>query len=1517
MSIDKNSFPKVIDTDSPYDDNKNAADAKNITYIGNDSRNVGHAMPILGNRPAFDMGSVSQQNKIYRVTVPSIASYSIAIYNSDRSEVIFNANFINVATAVVAIQAAALLTGNTAIVTPVGSAYFEMQLIPIPNIPAYRWFIKDNSSLLFPFTQELQIEVIQEAIEPTLAGELVDIGGFDLLGDLFITSTSQRNLPTPLDVTIASVSGNIPSVPITITFTSPHGLVNGQWITNSEFEGNVSANGYFSVIVVSNTSIRLANSGGSGAWVNGTGVITIHVSGIGEVGVAQKDATTLDWYYTRLLRSVEWNWNTKKQFDLHCDKTATTNGVYGANDYTPPFVFYYKGAYIPDGGLALNGGQYNYDSVFSETRLFLSVLNTKIEFTEQIQSGGALKSGNNRYAVRALTETATATDWGDVTNPVNVYSAIQTPPEDVVGDVSGTLTSKINVLTVTNINSQIFKYIEVACVEYRGLAVSGYIVDRYVVTGETMVIRHTGNEPTRVLDVNEIQAFSIPVDTAKNIRAIDNRLILSNITTAPDVDLTEIVNKVRHSVVRKTIPSVGGLFFSGTGGTESNISFGEYQDPNNVNDNVGYMMNETYRFSIKARFRVGGSWTKNYWADDIKIDNLGVNNGNPTDNRRNAGLPNLDLKDSVTGEVFVPYIEFTNFNFDAVLEDGSVFRDVFDAISIERAECIPEILFTGMARLGCSFPVTYAGTQYETPAHVEPRGSLAIGLNYGFVNPLNQRFDFASIYSPDILLANNGFLYSGGDSIINHGTPSVLYSFAQGNGVQQSTGMIQFEGDLKPSANLVALGAAQAIFGENLIPVQNELFSNSRTFQNSPTPPVWFYAKCVAVKISGSINSNPTWGGSSNLYGYSYVQYYRQQSDKYGQFANTQYISCGNLYDIGSSTLVSTFDVLGGDTFTQKSWFKTTTNQDDNSVPPIYGSGYLNDGIGFYSQNRVNSQMRQKSSTAAGGIFPSNATGTNPIDRVLNWLRGNSGVDAIQEEFLGYDLGYNIINGVDYHIAFNPDLIQNNDQPTRIIWSELKPQNAIADLYRVFLPLNFKDLDNSFGEINHHENVNGELFTLQSKKWQRQFFNTRGTLQVQNISEVLIGDGSVMSRDGQTISNFGTQNKWAVILGKSKGGNDVIFWWDGINKMWMRFGGDGTLSLSEIKGMENFAANNLNWVVPNDTPADGAGIHGVWHQRMGEAIWFVRAKRGAISGGANIEGSPRLWRATTNFNEGNIVFYPASVGVYSPAVMYSKGDVVLYNGIYYASQYPNNIGNTVFPSIYWTAVNPFSTFEQTGEFYRSLINGNAAFIPTLHPERWELISHADVNYYSEFSIAFNEKLNEVTQAKTPSGFSSFYTPLPMIAHEWTNGYVSPRPISPLSKHYEHNRGAYLTWYEHNGVSQIEEGYVELVINKDTDMPMLYQALVVNADNRPYKISFYTQGQETFISAADFEVMNGVWQAAIKNDITGVVVQPVNEQDTSQMFGTYIRVRFYFEVDKFNAINDFIVKFIALHRNYQS
>lgn len=1502
MAIDKNSFPKIIDTDSPYDDNKNAADAKNVTYIGNDSRNVGHAMPILGNRPAFDMGSVSQQNKIYRVYIGNTftIAYTLEFRATNNSYLLFSSiipDYIPAAATQIQIDAAA--SGNAAIITQnIAEGYFDIQLVPQPNIQAYRWFLTNDTNA----NNQAIIEIRQEAIESLLAGELVDIGGFDLLGDLFIMSTSQRNLPEALTVTIVNVFAPSPVSPIRITCapTTPHGLQTSQWVLISGVQGITNANGSWSVNVIDAFTFVLVQSLPNNPSVpySGGGTITIYPSGIGEIGVAQKNTSTQNWSYTRLLRSVEWNFRTKKQIDSHIEQTAERKSIYWTDDYNPMRAVYYDGIYSIDGALAFNGGLYGYDEVSDETRLLISGTNTKLSYSSQSQAGGGLTSGNKLYSIRCLTENLLGTDWSPTINPIPVYAADQNGnAEFILGDVAGTVTGKINKLLVTGILSGVFKYIELSCTEYVGLAINSYIVRREIVSGETMELSHTGLETYAPLIAGEVGVSTPAISVARNMRGIDNRLVISNIVEGGDIDLFEWAQDITHSILRKTIQGWGLL-------PPPITVLSEFQNVDTCYENMGYMINETYRIGVRVHLK-SGSWTPVFFVQDIRID---TDISYP---RRVQALPDFDLSANNGQDVFVPYIQFGNINLEYIV-GGVTIRDIADEISFVRVELSAvqtEVIAAGMVIasqvIGNTPSVLYSGSNTYIPRldidaetsvnelneWVAPFGLLRGGgyttdpIYYDMatgapVFPPNQQY--VSFYSPDILYRHTVASQVSGQELIVFGAAKLgvaangtnigtLPSYYRDCYVENMGNPVTYQADELINVDLFGQGS----------------FSNGRVFSkfyngtwhtgsaDVPLDKMYGMVGSPVIRLNTPISNSNT----NRDFGVYYAQLYQSKPTKFPSLENTLYINCGQSLKIqGQTGVLSGVDLFGGDTTTQRTFFKH--RMINSAITPqlvLLVINNLGGGSGsiIFSQNRINSQLRYK--TAPQNLYPYNN------QNIFSWLEQT---DQARDLFT-YDEGYTPRNNVAVYAAadiLNPTLL---DAPSRIRWSELKPQSGRIDFYRSFLSLNFKDLDNSFGEIIHHENVNGELFTLQPKKWQRQFFNTRGTLQVQNVSDVLIGDGSVMSRDGQTISNFGTQNKWAVILGKSKGGNDIIFWWDGINKMWMRFGGDGTLSISEIKGMENFAANHLKWVIPNDTPADGEGISGVWHQRMGEAIWFVRGKRGAVptptffNGVVTVpflpaiiqnafEGIPMIWLANCGYVADSIVFYVPTT---------------------------------------------FSTFEQTGEFWKSLVANNTS-TPALSNPTWEAIPHTDTNYYSEFSIAFNEKLNEVTQAKTPSGFSSFYTPLPMIAHEWTNGYVSPRPISPLSKHYEHNRGAYLTWYEHNGVSQTEDGYVELVINKDTDMPMLYQALVVNSDSRPYKISFYTQGQETFIVAADFEVMNGVWQAAIKNDITGVVVQPVNEQDTSQMFGTYIRVRFYFEVDKFNAINDFIVKFTELHRNYK-
>ena len=117
-----------------------------------------------------------------------------------------------------------------------------------------------------------------------------------------------------------------------------------------------------------------------------------------------------------------------------------------------------------------------------------------------------------------------------------------------------------------------------------------------------------------------------------------------------------------------------------------------YTGAENPNKYMGYMANEVYRWATVARNRKTQTYIPvAYWIDDIIIDtDLVTNSANPTDNRRVAatlGTPFADysLTDSVAQTVFIPHVEFSNIDWDYVI-DGVQIRDIIDEIQIVRVE---------------------------------------------------------------------------------------------------------------------------------------------------------------------------------------------------------------------------------------------------------------------------------------------------------------------------------------------------------------------------------------------------------------------------------------------------------------------------------------------------------------------------------------------------------------------------------------------------------------------------------------------------------------------------------------------------------------------------------------------------------------------------------------------------------------------------------------------------------------
>ncbi len=1481
-------------------------DALNVQHLTDGGQSSYAIQNTKGNTFRFGIPAITAVNKIVRVLIQTngATARQVTFYKTNGSvlatvnytdNAVFGTAFTNFQTAASAALAAAT-PAQTVSITNVGLYAY----VTITTVLGYEWGAASTGA------NSTEVTVLREARSLSIAGNQNVIGSYDLLGNLFIWSSSQSNLPYVFASIIATANNGSGLIRVQVASTA--GLLTGQSVS---VEGAISdTSGLWIVTVIDSTHFDLMNS----IWsATSTGTVTTNVEGYGEIGVAVYDPNTDVFTYTRLLQSKEFNFRVPKQVDAYCEANNFQYSLYWTDDYNIPRVLYYTGAFITDGALsyAAPDGKYAYGSIADETKLVIGNENILFSFTNQLVSGGSVLSGNWRYAVRLLTAAFSPTNWTDLSNPINVYLASQAGVISAIsGDEALVVTPKINEFTVSNLTIGLFKYIELAGVNYVNGAIVGSIIKRIAIDAVTMTIQHTGNETgVTNLDVATLNQFSFDIETAKNIDAIDNRLILSNLTTSQETDFSAWTATWKHRLFQKSITAVG----------QGSSVYGEYANPNNVYSYVGYMYNESYRFFAKLKLN-NGLVTKSFWIDDITFDRL-------LPARRNATFATYDMTNAGASLVYVPAVSFEDIDLSYPI-DGVAARDLVEYIYIERVECVPEVLCSGIAVLaieggvgigpavtpdasvdgfGASYstqvpPVIYAG---EQPPFATDAGANIYANVYGAIANTTKDNNYFSLYSPDILYGQASTNFQAGDIVLNYSQPIYTYAVNFANaGDRYANIYFELSGNYSTTTpQQVTVLAATDLAMRGTTTLGGLLYSKRLYRGTNANNDEWQYIQTPVIKTSAVLTSPPT-NGNTDIAHYN-VQVKRALTNKYGDITSNVTIPTGAYYHITTSSpaiipAAGGIDTYGGDVFTQKSFVRNRLQAAGTSYARL---GFIQ-GFAFYSQNRINVQMTKRyASASAQWIYP-NTT-------LQNWLESLAVYVAPT-----YNTGYNIKNEISSTVAFDSSFPDQSDLPTEIRWSDLKSQNSIVDNYRIFLPLNFKDLPMTFGEITHHANFNGELFTWQPRMVQRQYFNTRGTMNVGGGSsgntEVLIGDGSVMSRDGQLVTRIGTYHKWSVIKGKSAQGNDVMYWINTELKKVMRMGYDGTISIGDIHDMQSFFANYLTWVEGKDNPAAGQGICGVWDDRYIAAIWTARGKM-------------------------------ASYPQYSATLNYPEGIIVTYNENNYSSLLPVNTGNTpASVSTFWLQLTAtkasnysaaityakaaivfagprfsvYSTYEETGEFYISLANGNIANDPTAAANKWYLVPHHGTftvtftdtttatydakDFYNEYTIEFNEQKNRWT---------TFYTFLPKIFLKWTDTFLTPKPIANTGFVYEHRLGTYCSWYDGG---QIVDAYIDMIYNKEMNskqyLALWFETLII-----PVQVDLFTQRHQSFLLAADFENNLDFFTGAIKNDILTSSNGLINSEDTSKIFGSWVRIKMTFSNSVFQKLVSLVLKFFVQSR----
>jgi hypothetical protein len=998
-------------------------------------------------------------------------------------------------------------------------------------------------------------------------------------------------------------------------------------------------------------------------WLAGTGV--------SEIGVVYSTDNDVTFNYVRLLRSRRLNFSVDRRVEAEIERNGDEVNLYWTDGFNKPRAMYLKYSLITttDAFLFTSGGQYELETIEEESAFFSRVPQAYFTNIEVKETGGFLTSGNKRYTGRFLTEDLTPTDFLYPTNIINIYNKKITTPSEIRGEQDSTSTNKYVSMTIENITPDLYTYFELVAIEYKDAAFSAVIVQRFkLASNQTSIdVEHTNlGQENIILSNNELVAITSKYLTSQSLKVFDNRITLSNLTETVDLNLTAWAQTIRHSIEQGYIEGIGKSFEQNQNLVNSftDHKYGEYLVPNNTFDYTSYMYNDTYRFGIQVQWKEYNKWSLPYWIDDIRIDRSATN---VIGNRRDASVSGVDinLQDTSNNRVKYYYVNFNNINLDAVV-GGRRIRDLITGFRIVRSKRIPEVLATGIFYAG----VEHSDGRFTTTFPIVPFLGIQNGTTLGVANPLMRNnagyifgtaqnlaigtssttslvsvcggtgatdySDYLFFYSPDFYFNNADYQFNASTDKVRLAAAPYEHAIFSGH---SRANQRHANGSNNSSYQDYGgyFGATTQNYTDFLATHHTHLETGSNTSLNTKTVSAAYawqtlysnLASSEVFKISSKAHSNTGLADNGMWYG----QIFRDLGGNKKYPANKElsfYESTGHYYLLtpGQSGPINNVSVYGGDTFIQKSHM-AIHRMPHNDL--LWGMGY---GISFYSQNSGNYQMfnildHDDSFSGPGYVFPQyldkNSTGNYWVDYL-----GSPVLTALPDGSIGsglfywleqwpevsnqnnYSRSYNYKDDTIIETNYNSNVKYDGSLPSRVTWSAKKVIGSQKDNYRTFKPLDFVDLDLTFGPIVHHDIINNSFYTWQPFSVQRQYFRDASLLGSQEGSDVVVGSGSILGAPGQELTAIGMFNKWAHVKGKNTTGKDTFYWYNDQSQKLVRFGQDGTRVISD-KGLISYLTNNGKFGLNDKYPLTGKGISGVWNDKYGEAIFTFKYTEGVTN----------------------------------------------------------------------------------------------------------------------------------------------------------------------------------------------------------------------------------------------------------------------------------------------------------------
>lgn len=264
---------------------------------------------------------------------------------------------------------------------------------------------------------------------------------------------------------------------------------------------------------------------------------------ITEIGVADEDN---NWAYTRLLRTKSFVVSKSHPIEMIVEQQNdgvytlyfTDNTIKDKCVYIPPALTQDCClTYTPSNIQVASKGIYDLNKTDNQTNSQLVNNIGYVSYKNTLSSGGGLLTGGKRYTCRfGINGSNITTQWSILSNIIPVISASNDSGLawiTVQGTPNGEITSKRNILTINNAQSDVFNFVELGVVNYAGEnATSAELIGRYDIPAETFDITHTGLEQTTLLDVVSLIEAEPIILKVKDIEVKKNRLNRANVVVA-------------------------------------------------------------------------------------------------------------------------------------------------------------------------------------------------------------------------------------------------------------------------------------------------------------------------------------------------------------------------------------------------------------------------------------------------------------------------------------------------------------------------------------------------------------------------------------------------------------------------------------------------------------------------------------------------------------------------------------------------------------------------------------------------------------------------------------------------------------------------------------------------------------------------------------------------------------------------------------------------------------------------